>query len=553
MRINHNISALNTYHRLHSNNLQTAKSIEKLSTGHRINRSGDDAAGLAISEKMRGQIRGLNMAVKNGQNGISMIQTVEGALQETHSILQRIRELSVQSATDTVTHSDRSKLQKEVSQLKEEIDRISSTTEFNTIKVLDAGSTLHGVDQSVIDTLKQNIPLWIDDALSAINTNLGIDLPLSSRDMTITLYQNAAETRAAYMATSDGGASLELGLNLSKLLDSNNQIPSGTSGGQFDTVIAHEIVHALQFTEMSSVLANGVDTWFIEGLATAVQGGNGFLSSMTNSTASVSSSWSGDYGSAFAAVKTLHEITVGGINAIVDRLELGDTLDQAIANTTQQIQGEFSSGVSDFTTVADFTNWFNTSTDVDTYLDNSTDFSSGTGAIHAGGTAGSSFTGTQENTIANDTNMDNTGIYNFVFADVSAGKIQTFSFHIGANEGQAIAVDSVDGSATGLGIAMVDVTNRGNAEEALSAVELAVETVSNIRSRFGAIQNRLEHTINNLAAASENLTAAESRIRDVDMAQEMMEFTKGNILSQAAQAMLAQANQQPQGVLQLLR
>ncbi|MED1439675.1 flagellin [Aeribacillus composti] len=148
MRINHNISALNTYRQLSFNNTQTAKNLEKLSSGYRINRAGDDAAGLAISEKMRGQIRGLEMAQKNAQDGISLIQTAEGALNETHSILQRMRELAVQSANDTNTDTDRAELQKEVDQLIEEIDRIANTTQFNTKNLLDG--TLSGSGNGLI-------------------------------------------------------------------------------------------------------------------------------------------------------------------------------------------------------------------------------------------------------------------------------------------------------------------------------------------------------------------------------------------------------------------
>jgi flagellin len=271
MRINHNISALNTYRQLSANGANTSKSLEKLSSGLRINRAGDDAAGLAISEKMRGQIRGLEQATRNAQDGISLIQTAEGALNETHSILQRIRELAVQSVNDTNTADDRAELNKEVSALKSEITRIGTDTEFNTKKL---------------------------------------------------------------------------------------------------------------------------------------------------------------------------------------------------------VNGNFSARI-----------------------------------------------------------------------------------QIGANENQALSfkIGTMTAGANGLALTSMSVTTFTAANKAISAIDKSISKVSGQRSSLGAIQNRLEHTINNLGTSSENLTAAESRIRDVDMAKEMMEFTKNNILSQAAQAMLAQANQQPQGVLQLLR
>ncbi|MEI4769596.1 flagellin [Psychrobacillus sp. FJAT-51614] len=270
MRIQHNISALNTHRNLTANQGSAAKNLEKLSSGFKINRAGDDAAGLAISEKMRGQIRGLDMATKNAQDGISLIQTAEGALNETHAILQRMRELSVQSSNDTNTDDDRAELQKEITALTTEITRIATDTEFNTQSLLNGSFT-------------------------------------------------------------------------AKLI------------------------------------------------------------------------------------------------------------------------------------------------------------------------------------------------------------------HIGANTGQTLSVSVATMDASALGLSALTVSTQSGANNAIALLDSAIKTVSSQRSDLGAIQNRLEHTINNLGATSENLTAAESRIRDVDMAKEMMEFTKNNILTQAAQSMLAQANQQPQGVLQLLQ
>ncbi|MCY8307494.1 flagellin Hag [Bacillus vallismortis] len=275
MRINHNIAALNTLNRLSSNNNASSKNMEKLSSGLRINRAGDDAAGLAISEKMRGQIRGLEMASKNSQDGISLIQTAEGALTETHAILQRMRELTVQAGnTGTQQPEDLGAIKDEMDALIEEVDGISNRTEFNGKKLLDGSNSTDG-----------------------------------------------------------------------------------------------------------------------------------------------------------------------------------------------------------------------------------------------------------------------------------------FTFQIGANAGQQLNLKIDSMSANALGVDTLDVTDFANTpfDTQLESIDTAINNVSKQRAKLGAVQNRLEHTINNLGASSENLTAAESRIRDVDMAKEMSEFTKNNILSQASQAMLAQANQQPQNVLQLLR
>lgn len=286
MRINHNIAALNTHRQLAFNNTNTQKSLEKLSSGLRINRAGDDAAGLAISEKMRGQIRGLDQAQRNAQDGISLIQTAEGALNETHSILQRMRELSVQAANDTNDNTvDRAAIQSEIDALIDEVDRISTDTQFNGKDLLDGSA----------GTLKFHVG----------------------------------------------------------------------------------------------------------------------------------------------------------------------------ANATQSISFDMTTIASDSTTLA-----INT--------------------LKTGG------------------------------------------------------ADALDPAGT-------DAANQAKADANITKIQTAIDDVSTFRSGLGAVQNRLEHTINNLGTASENLQASESRIRDVDMAKEMMEFTKNNILTQAAQSMLAQANQQPQGVLQLLR
>ena len=389
MRINHNIAALNTYRSLTSNTASSSKSLEKLSSGLRINRAGDDAAGLAISEKMRGQIRGLDMASKNAQDGISLIQTAEGALNETQSILQRMRELAVQSSSDTNTDQDRSELQKELNQLVGEIDRIADSTEFNTKKLLNGD--LKGVTKQLASVSFDNQG---DTALftTAVATTASVfGTPGTEADETLNVkisdYNAAANTYSLTWTTQSGETSTLAGI----------------------------------------AAAGGVQT-----IATA----------------------SGSY-----------NLTLGAIGVE----DIGK-------------QATFSSRKS-----------------IESYTDKS------------------------------------------------------LTFQIGANSSQVINADINNMNATALHVNNVSVSGAAQAEASISAIDKAVKDVSGQRAKLGAFQNRLEHTINNLGTSSENLTAAESRIRDVDMAKEMMEFTKQNILSQAAQAMLAQANQQPQGVLQLLR
>lgn len=359
MIINHNLNAMNAQRLMSSNTSAAGKSMEKLSSGLRINRAGDDAAGLAISEKMRGQIRGLDQASRNAQDGISLIQTAEGALNETHSILQRMRELSVQSSNDTNNDNDRAEIQKEVVQLKAEIDRISTDTEFNTKKLLN-GNLGGSVNQAAAST--------------TVLSKTGVS--------------NVATTGAkagTYAITAASG-------NLTM-----------TSGGVSQTISNANGAQELNFSKFGiTIKTNG-----------------------------------------------------------------GYTADAATGNVVIT-----------------------------------------TGAA---------------------------------------------TFHIGANENQNIQLSIKDMSTTGLAVNGVDVSTQAGANSAITTVQTAIDSVSSERAKLGAYQNRLEHTIANLNTSSENLSASESRVRDVDMAKEMMNFSKNNILSQAAQAMLAQANQQPQGVLQLLR
>ncbi|WP_188454960.1 flagellin N-terminal helical domain-containing protein [Virgibacillus oceani] len=397
MRINHNIAALNTYRQLTGNQANASNSLQKLSSGLRINNAADDAAGLAISEKMRGQIRGLEQAQTNAQDGISMIQTAEGALNETHSILQRMRELATQAANDTNTESDRNEIQKEINQLTSEINRIGNTTEFNTQKLLKGGELT-------------DIAVTEDTASDA----------------------TAPGTPGVY--TFDIGGSVKAG----------------------DTITI--------------------------GNVTLTEGTDFTIGADDNETAT----------------------------AIKDALDNGTTYTAAVTGTEITITEQTASG--------------NAAPEV---------------------TIGTGFNAT---------------------------------FQVGANEGQSMSIQIDDMRAKALGLtgtagdpnftdsnnvtdgtnnttveAALDVSTHESAANAITIINDAIEEVSAQRSNLGAYQNRLDHTINNLGTSAENLTAAESRIRDVDMAKEMMAFTKNNILTQAAQAMLAQANQQPQGVLQLLR
>ena len=424
MRINNNIMAMNTHRQLGANQMNGAKSMEKLSSGLRINRAGDDAAGLAISEKMRGQIRGLSQASRNAQDGISMIQTAEGALNESHSILQRMRELAVQSATDTNTAADRLELQKEADQLASELTRIGDNTEFNTQKLLNG------------------------DLVSAkfhIGANAGQRMDIAINDM----------------------RALELGVvgDISATIASNIAVVGGVTPDAQDgtyTVALDGATYQLKDAS-GTVVATGAD-----GLTFTGTGAD-------------------NDGSAFGddAITLTDTAKVGG--SVVIAAAAVTSFDAEITNTTLEAGA---------------------------YTASTTELTDASGTVIA--------------TSADATN----------FLDASGANV--FSF------GAAIT------ATTQLSVGGIDISNQKSADVAITSLDAAIQSVSAQRSELGAFQNRLEHTINNLGASAENLQAAESRIRDLDMASEMMEFTKTNILNQAATAMLAQANQAPPSVLQLL-
>ncbi|SFA74513.1 flagellin [Clostridium frigidicarnis] len=453
MIINHNMNAMNAHRNMGMNVGNAGKSMEKLSSGLRINRAGDDAAGLAISEKMRGQIRGLDQASRNSQDGISMIQTAEGGLNETHSILQRMRELAVQASNDTNNTADRGQIQKEMDQLRNEIDRIGNTTEFNTKKLLNGDSD---VKATLGDTLKDVIKI----TGSSDKTKVGTELEIT--DVTKATESKSAEFGTALgtnqVAAADNGKELEI-----------NGVKIKLATG--DTV--DDLNKKLK--EAGSDVTLSEDGTSKKLVATSKAVGSDAKLSIKFDGADVAATAGKD-----ATVKTKDgTVYTGKGNTVTLGSQAGDAEGLKI-----EVEKD------------------------------------------AAGLAA-------KNTVK----VDNVGA----------------NLQIGANEGQNIALSIGDMRAEALGVNAIDVSDAKKADATVTTIQSAIDKVSTERSKLGAYQNRLEHTINNLSTSSENLQAAESRVRDVDMAKEMMSFSKNNILQQAAQAMLSQANQQPQGVLQLLR
>ncbi len=458
MIINHNMASLNTYRQMSINESNTSKSLAKLSSGLRINKAGDDAAGLAISEKMRGQIRGLDQASNNAQDGISLIQTAEGALNETHSILQRIRELAVQSSNGTATDTDRNSIQDEVSQLVSEIDRIGNTTQFNT-KVL-----LNGSQNQTSAITANNSNLKSFTAFNAVAEGTDYNVAIANVSKAAAGMNAAGNTGLAATDITFTGGNYNVGDQIEIV------VAAGNDNGHKDLTL-----------KVNGVAIQTLDEQDVTAIATFDSGGG-------------------------------NELTVAANSFNSD----------GTGNGTVQF---------DFAMEADYTVTKGAAT-----LYTETNLQSTDGNVRLG-----DFRATVDKTLT--ANATNTVTINGV----------ALEFQIGANETQTTSLSIGDMRAAALGISALDVNDQANAQSAITIIDAAIKTVSDERGKLGANQNRLEHTISNLGTSSENLTAAESRIRDVDMAKEMMAFQKNNILQQAAQAMLAQANQQPQGVLQLLR
>ncbi|WP_062137910.1 flagellin N-terminal helical domain-containing protein [Demequina aestuarii] len=374
LSINQNIAAMNSYRNLSNTQNDLSKSLEKLSSGFRINRAADDAAGLAISEGLRSQVGGLKVAARNAQDGISVVQTAEGALTEVHAMLQRMRDLGVQAANDSNNAEARANIATEVTNLQSELSRIADTTNFNGTKLLDGSA---GTMQ--------------------------------------------------FQVGANGDANSQISVNLTNVDVSAIASNLGNAGASFAVVTPTAVTGAMAFT---------------------------------NGTTDVS-------------------VTLGAAGSY---------------NTVGDVAAALNSN-------ADFSNTFSASVN----QDNDLVVTSKTGGTVTGGTA----------------------------ATPAAA---------GTGVGTAVAI------AGGL-----DFTSAAGAQAAINLIDTQISTVSTARANLGAVQNRFEHTIKNLNVAVENLSASESRIRDTDMASEMVQFTRAQILSQAGTAMLAQANQIPQGVLSLLR
>lgn len=479
MRIANNISAMNTHRVLTGADNQLSKSMERLSSGFRINKAADDAAGLAISEKMRAQVKGLQQASSNAQNGISMIQTAEGGLNETHSILQRMRELSLQAKNGTLTTADKQEVQKEINQLIKEVDRISTDTEFNTKKLLngDAGTKSSAQNGEAVGGAVTANGVVSASGTAVTATNLGKAVSVKGGSDTKNGVYEVEITQTATAAKLSGTAAF--GGGTTGALTVNGKTINIAGDDSIDTVISK----LNNITGQSGVKAEKDGT-----------------SLVLNTT---------DVGSKIT-------ISIQGSAALLQSLGLGDGTETALTDAGEDAIGTINgqAAVGDGNTLT-----------LNKVNDNADGLSVDITDLKLGAGASLEF----------DAAVDPNG---------------EVTLQIGANAGQEITFSIGDMGSKALGIDQIDVVN--NASQAVTKLDKAIEKVSSERANMGAIQNRLDHTISNLGVAAENLTASESRIRDVDMAAEMANFTKNQILVQASTSMLAQANQKSQSVLKLL-
>lgn len=501
MRIQHNIMALNSNRQLGVNNSAVSKSLEKLSSGFRINRAGDDAAGLAISEKMRAQIKGLEAATDNSQDAISLVQTAEGGLQEVHSMLNRMTELATKSANGTYTDDvDRKALQDEVSALKDEINRIADGTDFNGIKLLDGtmGVGTTGVSGKVdltagkVDAFNATISGAGEntsvDFKTAVGTATGVKAEWLGGKLTVTITGANANDKITQEQINQALASAtgtpETAKNIKIELDGDININAKTTIDGTATLVTAKAVQA-----------TSADT-----------GASGI---------SISSTKAG------ANTHTLTTKTAGTIGAIVD----------VDGNVALNLTGTKSY----------------TATEINKML---SDAGSDIRMDFEGSKTGTEISGAKSGVAANVLKLGENGKAGTGLAAGGGMKLQIGDTNDSYNQ---LELSIADMHVNALDLNSVNISTREGASVAMSKIKTAINTVSTSRGKLGAIQNRLEHTINNLGVTTENITSAESRIRDVDMAKEMMNYTKNSVLVQSAQAMLAQANQQPQSVLQLLQ
>lgn len=630
MIIMHNMSAVNAAGRVTTGDKRIAKSAERLASGYRINGAGDDAAGLSISEKMRWQIRGLGKASNNARDGISYIQTAEGALNEMHAMMSRCKELCVQAANDTNTEADRSAVQKELDQLTKEIDRIASTTQYNAMDVFSKGGTDPYVKGAVTPQLTAVTVTYefIDADGNKLTPSSGYENASTSytgdqKTMADYIVDQAAKAAQAILSaypalTAASSNGIKVGLQLATMDGSGGTLASAAlsmswtssqtemtytlnvdtsdyditnyNDGSLAATLSHEMTHLImQDTLTSGMIGKNSEPyplWFVEGMAQTASGDDGWLSNTLNASSTdaqiqnyLTKTASMPYGAGYLSTLYLAQMASGsatvstaslrsGINKILAELIDGSTLSQVI----QSVSGgkytdykDFQNNVSADADAVQFTKGFiaargttgagsvianNLTTETSDILNGKSGYANSytivSGTSSYTNVFGSGFTYPDKGT-ASGTGGGGTGTGGSTYSG------NGLMLQVGSLSGQAIALNTFDASSEALFKGNVlDVMSHDKASSSITTVDDATDAISKMRSYYGAMQNRLEHVIANLDNTGENTQAAESRIRDVDMAEEMVAYSSANVIAQAAQSMLAQANQSVNGVLRLL-
>ena len=505
LRISYNQASLSAQRSLGSTQGQFASAIERLSSGLRINRASDDSAGLAVSEKLRNQVRGLNQAQRNAQDAVSLLQTAEGALNETHSLLARMRELAVQSANDTLSNNDRAHLQNEVNQLVSEIDRIAGSTHYNKIALLnkDSAVTLHNSGDALQFHIGANTNL-VSGAASTSSGDNALQFSISaarSQDLgDVKLLSELGVTGTTEKTFTVGGSTITYNPSVDTVFDVRNAIndESGISGVTASVtggklVLASNSAFMISENTPNLVSALGLP---VSGTAGTISGSS-TVADVTGSTGSFFIDDNGGNGN-FSTVNYSGTMTLDALAAAMQ------TALRAVSENTATVT--VVGGAFRFQNIVGST----------VILDSARP---------------SEFGVTSPLSMGTTTASPMVAIRNTASSDLLTG------------------VTSISSSTDGT----LDVASQTSANASISLLDAAIEDVSTSRGQIGSMQNRLESVINSLGVASENTASANSRIRDADVAQAVSEMTRTQILQQATMAVLAQANQSPQSVLQLLK
>ena len=555
MVVQHNISAMNANRMLSVTTKQQAKATEKLSSGYRINRAADDAAGLSISEKMRSQIRGLDKASSNAQDGISMIQTAEGALNESHSILQRMRELSVQAANGTETDDDREAVQNEITQLQDELTRISETTQFNTMNLLDGSLGNKSASSQGTKLTGSNVATFQAASMTTANIS-ALDLSalaggIAAKDTfeidgeSFTIDWSKGEAKdflakyaANYDAANHNGVAMTeaqtkaFATDLQSLLN-NAAAEAGVKG---TVAVKYEADGQVKITSNNSKSDSSFG--FVGTTATTVAADVTDQAKDTESLGAILAGKRLSNGASIndATMKFSNTVANGSnftmtINGTEVKATMGaeakegaglDTVATTLEGAIQAAVGQYNTAMgyagADALTATDFT--------VTTNKD-------GSFSVNYAGDKDVTFSfGEYTDVNGTTTTASKLGLTNKQSAAATQSK--GMKLQIGANEGQTMefTIDDMSAAALGVDAKNVDLSDQDKAEESITTIDEAIKKVSAQRSELGAVQNRLEHTIANLDTAAENTQTAESSIRDTDMADTMVEYSKNNILAQ---------------------